>query len=145
MNVYKRRAVSPIIATLLLIAITVAAGVIVYVFVSGLSSSLTKSGGSQVTEQISLNSYDFQNPGSLTVYLQNTGSGSVTISSFYLDGAPITPSTGGTCTASALAPTDTCKSAFTVTSVTAGESVAFKVVTSDGGLFVFNVVAGSVG
>ncbi|MDG6956872.1 MAG: type IV pilin, partial [Nitrososphaerota archaeon] len=80
MNVSQRRAVSPIIATLLLIAITVAAGVIVYVFVTGLSGNLTKSGGNQVTEQISLDSYNFQSPTFLTMYLRNTGTSAQTIS-----------------------------------------------------------------
>ena len=88
MNVSKRRAVSPIIATLLLIAITVAAGVIVYVFVTGLSGNLTKSGGNQVTEQISLDSYNFQFNSLLTLYLRNTGTSSVTISQVYFNGAP---------------------------------------------------------
>lgn len=41
MNFQRRRGVSVIIATLLLIAIAVAAGIIVYVFVNGLAGNLT--------------------------------------------------------------------------------------------------------
>ena len=48
---FSRRAVSPIIATLLLIAIAVAAGVLVYVYVNSLSGNLTSSNGNQVTHQ----------------------------------------------------------------------------------------------
>ncbi|MDG6970421.1 MAG: type IV pilin [Nitrososphaerota archaeon] len=146
MDVSKRKAVSPIIATLLLIAITVAAGVIVYIFVTGLSSNLTKSGGSQVTEQISMDSYNFASTTSLTVYLHNTGSETVNMTQFYLGGSPITTAvTTGGCYAKPLAPTLTCTSTFTVTGVSAGESVTFKVITASGGIFPFSVTAGSTG
>ena len=44
---------SPIIATLLLIAITVAAGVIVYVFVSGTVGTLPRAEGSRRRSRLS--------------------------------------------------------------------------------------------
>src|SRR5208283_3963672 len=44
----KRAAVSPVIATLLLIAIAVAAAIIVYAFVTGLIGGLTTGGGSNL-------------------------------------------------------------------------------------------------
>jgi flagellin-like protein len=47
-----RKAVSPVIATLLLIAIAVAAGIILYVFVSGFTGSLTQTSGQQAAEQL---------------------------------------------------------------------------------------------
>jgi flagellin-like protein len=46
-----RRAVSPVIATLLLIAIAVAAGIVLYIFVSGLTTSLSNVKGT-VTEPL---------------------------------------------------------------------------------------------
>jgi len=49
----KKKAVSPVIATLLLIAIAVAAGIILYVFVSGLTTSLSNVKGT-VTEPLQL-------------------------------------------------------------------------------------------
>ena len=54
-----RKGVSVIIATLLLIAISVAAGIIVYDFVNGLAGGLTSSNGSQVTQQLQLQAYAF--------------------------------------------------------------------------------------
>ena len=179
MNVSQRKGVSPIIATLLLIAITVAAGIIVYVFVTGLSGTLTKSGGNQVTEQISLDSYNFQtSPANfLTLYLRNTGTSAVTISSVYFNGSPAdffgscgvnngtTNTTTGAITLTYTSGTDTTAKA-TVTSplpstasespqgtcelnvygfgqASAGTSYQVKVITADGGIFPFNVDAGS--
>ncbi len=94
MKLQERRAISPIIATLLLIAISVAAGIIVYVFTTGLSGTLTGGGGTQVTQQLQLQAYTF-NPlpgGSIgtgqvvNFFLKNVGSSSVTIGSLYFDG-----------------------------------------------------------
>jgi flagellin-like protein len=81
MNFSRRRAVSPIIATLLLIAIAVAAGVLVYVYVNSLSGNLTSSNGQQVTQQMQLHSYSF---------LENVGGASVSISAIYFDGTALT-------------------------------------------------------
>ena len=86
----RRRAVSPIVATLLLIAISVAAGVIVYVFTTGLAGTLTNSHVNQLTEQISLDAYNFQTspPNFLTMYLRNTGTGAVKVNAVYFNGSP---------------------------------------------------------
>jgi flagellin-like protein len=94
-----RRAVSPIIATLLLIAIAVASGIIVYVYVNSLAGGLSSGGGTQVSSQLQLQAYSFTGV-SLTsvtsngvvadVFLQNTGSSSLTIASIYFDGTALT-------------------------------------------------------
>jgi flagellin-like protein len=99
MKFQRRRGVSPIIATLLLIAIAVAAGIIVYVFVNGLAGNLTQGGGQQTTERLQMQSYNFViSPGSgattcgcsgqiLELFLLNSGSSTTTISAVYFDGA----------------------------------------------------------
>jgi flagellin-like protein len=96
MNLYRRRAVSPIIATLLLIAIAVAAGVLVYVYVNSLSGGLTSSNGNQVSQQMQLQSYTFN---SITgrgtgqfveAFMENVGGSSVSISAVYFDGNALT-------------------------------------------------------
>jgi flagellin-like protein len=97
MKFRKERAVSPIIATLLLIAIAVAAGIVVYVFVNGLAGNLTQGGGQQVTERLQIQSYNFQiSPGScgcaqqvLEIFLVNSAGSSTTVSSVYYDGTLI--------------------------------------------------------
>src|SRR6266704_2594531 len=74
MQLTARSAVSPIIATLLLIAIAVAAGIIVYVFTSSITGNLTQGGGTQVSEQISMDAYTFPSAGTAPVLvLRNVG------------------------------------------------------------------------
>ena len=94
MNFTRRRAVSPIIASLLLIAIAVAAGIIVYVYVNSLAGGLTSGGGNQETQQIQLQAYSFSfatGTGQVAdVFLENTGSSSVTFSAIYFDGTALT-------------------------------------------------------
>jgi flagellin-like protein len=101
MKFSRRRAVSPIIATLLLIAIAVAAGVLVYVYVNSLSGNLTSSNGNQVTHQLQLQAYTFNyaSPAAgqlLDFFVQNVGGSSVTISAVYFDGNPMTEWGAGT-------------------------------------------------
>jgi len=68
----KRKAVSPVIATLLLIAIAVAAAIIVYSFVTGLIGGLSTGGSSnQVALTASFNSVG---GGVVILTLKNTGS-----------------------------------------------------------------------
>jgi flagellin-like protein len=130
-----RRAVSPIIATLLLIAIAVASGIIVYVYVNSLAGGLTSGGGTQVSSQLQLQAYSFtgisgtsatSNGVVADVFLENTGSSSLTISSVYFDGTALTqwftaagaykqylltPTSGGNCFA--VVPTSTTLAAYT--------------------------------
>jgi flagellin-like protein len=93
----RRKAVSPIIATLLLIAIAVAAGIVVYVYVNSLAGGLTQGGGQQTTERVQMQSFNFQlSPGACTadqilqIFFLNSGSASVSISSIYFDGTLLT-------------------------------------------------------
>lgn len=149
MKVQQRRAVSPIIATLLLIAIAVASGILVYVFTGSLAGSLTKSGGSQVTQSLSMEAYNFQSLTSLIVYVQNTGASNVNMTqTFYLNGAPISAAASG-CAAVpygfGLKPSQSCALTFTTSSITAGLSYSLRVISTSGGQFTYSVVAGQTG
>jgi len=73
----KRRAVSPVIATLLLIAIAVAAAIIVYAFVTGLIGGLTSSGASLVVVSGSLTVPSGSGAGSLVVTINNKASNAI--------------------------------------------------------------------
>ncbi len=113
MKFSRRKAVSPIIASLLLIAIAVAAGIIVYVYVNSLAGNLTAGGGSQESQQIQLQSYSFSPVGTtsaagftyvtttstevlegtsqtIDVFLENTGSSAVSVNAIYFDGTQLT-------------------------------------------------------
>ena len=79
----KSKAISPIIATLILIVITVVAGVMLYGFVTGFMAKTTSSTGA--ISQIAIASAGVShsggpsNAGSATIILTNTGTASVTI------------------------------------------------------------------
>jgi len=79
-----RKGVSPIIATLLLIVIAVAAAVVTYSFVMGF---LTPGGTTTPQGVLSVDSYNFATNGSetLTVYIRNSGQ-TVTCSAVYVNG-----------------------------------------------------------
>jgi len=74
----KRAGVSPVIATLLLIAIAVAAAIIVYAFVTGLIGGLTSSGASLVVVSGSLTVPSGSGTGSLVVTVNNKASNAIT-------------------------------------------------------------------
>jgi len=161
-----RKAVSPIIATLLLIAIAVAAGIIVYVFVNSISGNLTQQGGQQVSEEVSMDAYSFPSASTAPVFiLRNVGGATLTISSIYYDGnlcqttgATCTGGTnnpavtsGGGCTSNAALPTTCTTGQYTQVTLTlaaapsAGTSHIIRVETSDGGTFTFSIIAGRSG
>ncbi len=138
-----RKAVSPVIATLLMIAIAVAASIIVYVWSIGLLGGLMGGGGSQVKEQLIMEAYNWP-PGTsaFTVTLRNVGSSAVTLANLYVGGVLATH----TLTA-AIAVGGTSAGTVTAGSITLADGVAytFKVVTITGGVFTFSVIRGSSG
>ena len=78
-----RKAVSPVIATLLLILIAVAAAVLVYVWVTGYASSVTSAGTPELRENIKIEAISYDD-GTLKVYVRNIGDTSVTIDYVYV-------------------------------------------------------------
>ena len=163
MRFTERKAVSPIIATLLLIAISVASAIIVYVFTNSLTGNLTAQGGQQVSDQLSMDAYTFSNPAAPVFILRNVGSSSLTINQIYYDGnlcqasgatCNAAPTIGGssTCTGGAV-PGEVCSAgqyaAVTLPTIspaaTVGTSHILRIVTADGGTFTFTVIAGRSG
>jgi flagellin-like protein len=145
---FSNRGVSVIIASLLLIAIAVAAAVLLYVFSIGLMGSLGSSGGQQTKDQVILESYDWlTSPTTLTLYLKNVGSSTVNLAAgsadYFVNGNAI--ATVLACTgASAVAPgAATCKVALTVAATfTPGAAYPVKVVLPDGGVFSYTAIDG---
>jgi len=86
----KRKAVSPVIATLLLIAIAVAAAIIVYAFVTGLIGGLTSSGASLVVVSGSLTVPTGTGTGTLVVTVNNKASNAINAVTIATDGADTT-------------------------------------------------------
>ncbi len=77
------KAISPIFATLILIAIAVIAGVVVYMFTSGTLATMT-GGGTAAQEKVSVQGVQEVSTTSIAVYAQNMGTGTVTINGMIL-------------------------------------------------------------
>jgi len=145
-----RKGVSPVIAVLLLIAIAVATGILVYVWVTGLAGTLQQSGGQQVTEQVELLAYDWSSTDTLTLHLKNTGGIDVVIEKVYIDGEDVSSSVTepGEFSSSGLTLSVGSTNHIKITNLTgytAGTSHIVKIVTKTGGVFTFTVVAGRSG
>ncbi|MDH5807106.1 MAG: type IV pilin [Candidatus Verstraetearchaeota archaeon] len=82
-----KKAISPIIATLLLIVITVAAAVVTYTFVMGFVGTGTATTGA-AQGQLSYDSFSVNGTtnSSITIYLRNTGGKAVVLNAVYVDG-----------------------------------------------------------
>ncbi len=74
------RAISPVIATLLMIAIAVVASLVVYAWVTGYMGNTTSKAG----KAIQIQSFALADDG-LHVYVQNVGQGAVELSTMYVD------------------------------------------------------------
>ncbi len=135
-----QRAVSPVIATLLMIAVAVAASIIVYVWSIGLLGSLMGGGGSQTREQLILEAYSWTGA-SLAFTVRNVGSATVTVASIYLGGSSLATGIATTVSIGSAVP-------FTYTpsgTYTTGAAYQLKVVSATGGVFSFSVIDGSSG
>lgn len=85
MTNFKRstRAISPIFATLILIAIAVIAGIVVYMFTSGYIGQMT-GGGTAGQEKVAIQSVGVTDADTIVLYCQSTGGGDVTVDSVQL-------------------------------------------------------------
>jgi flagellin-like protein len=167
---FNNRAVSAVIATLLLIAIAVAAAIIVYVFSIGLLGGLQTSGGQQVKQQVIMEAYCWPATGSgstctandLTLTLRNVGPAAVQFSDYFINGQAVIPtgSSGtnglavcsyGTTVVTPLAVGSACgvqlpgpigSTTGSTNSYSAGVAYVIKVVSVDGGVFSYSAIAG---
>jgi len=147
---FTNRGISTIIAALLLIAIAIAAGVLLYVFSIGLIGSLQGSGGQQVKDQVIMEAYNWQTAGTLVLQLRNTGSTTVNLSTgdFYVGGillATPTFSCTAPATSTAMAPGGACQATLAATAASYSSGVAYTVKLSlaDGGVMSFSAIDGS--
>ena len=83
-----KKAISPVIATLLLILIAVAASVIVYVWATGYIGAAAPSTTPELQERIKIDSLNYEtdtnNKVTITIYVRNIGDVNVEISAAYL-------------------------------------------------------------
>lgn len=134
----RRKALSPVIATLLMVAIAVAAAIITYVWAMGLLGGLMGTGGTQTKEQLILEAYNW-NGTSLALIFRNVGSTEVKVAAIYLEGTSLSPA------ASTVSIANTVSYSLTTGSYTSGAAYTLKVITATGGTFTFSVVCGKAG
>jgi len=123
------RAISPVIATLLMIAIAVVASLVTYAWVMGYMNFTTEKTGKAI--QIQSVAYPSAGGQTFTIYVQNVGDSDLTLSSVFINGAAATgawaPSPalikGNTASIPALA---------SINVPTGVQSVTIKVTTTDG-------------
>jgi len=136
-----RKAVSAVIAVLLMIAIAVAAAILVYVWSMGLIGTLQTGGGQQVREQVIMDAYKWPSTGGLTLFLRNVGSSTVNIAAVYVQGIGVM--TGATTIIPVLTMvTVSLPTSASALSLSAGVAYTIKIVTIDGAVFTFSCVYG---
>jgi archaeal type IV pilus assembly protein PilA len=144
----RKTAISPIIATLLLILIAIAAGVVVYAYVIGFVGSSTGNNGAntsvlQIENFCASTTTHCTGANVYSIVIQNTGSTAFPSGSFQIYLVDITASgqpsgVVTTCSTGTIAPgtSTTCAGttwAGVLTAPSAGDTVTVKVVTPDGG------------
>ncbi len=148
---FTNRGVSVIIASLLLIAIAVAAAVLLYVFSIGLMGSLGSSGGQQTKDQVILEAYDWRTTANtLVLNLKNVGSSSVVLTpgsaDYFVNGVNANTGATTTCPATVLPGAATCSVTLTTSAtLTSGAAYPVKVVLPDGGVFSYTAIDGHAG
>lgn len=147
---------------MMLISIVVAAAFVIYVYSSGVLGSLQGAQPQQpYTNQITLEFYNWPNNGTypnnmhtLTLVFRNTGTGRAILADFFVNGTAATLSSSiGSCftytaTTTFLPPGSTCVAVLTIpttTSVTAGYAYSLRLVTRDGSVFAYTLIAGQSG
>jgi archaeal type IV pilus assembly protein PilA len=141
MNVYKKfsknaKAISPIFATLILIAIAVIAGVVVYMFTSGYLASMTNNtNAAQDKLAVSGASYDGKD---LTVYVQNMQqTGKVTVTGLLVkDSSGNTAASVTSLTGTTFAQSDGLQTITGAASLSGPGTFTVTVTTAGGGSFV---------
>jgi len=130
----KRRGVSPVIATLLLIVIAVAAAVLTYIWVTGYMGKVTgtveQTSTQQLQEKIKINAISVSST-SVTLSVANIGDTDVTISAAYV----LTQGGTSVCSSTSSVPIGkgtTQSVTITGCSLTSGTSYIAKAVTSKG-------------
>ena len=80
----KNKAISPVIATLLLILIAIAAAVLVYVWVTGFATGTTSKGAPELEEKFKVEATSYTSGTGLKIYIRNIGLVPVVIDTIYI-------------------------------------------------------------
>ena len=135
-----RKAVSPVISVLLMVAVAVAAAILVYVWSMGLIGTLQTGGGSQTREQIELDAYNWKTA-DLILYLRNVGASDVVVDAVYVAGEVVSSAMSVTVIVQGPVVPVTLTPPGSIT-LASGVAYTIKVVTKSGGVFTFSCIYG---
>jgi flagellin-like protein len=131
-----KKALSPVIATIILIAVTVAISIAVAIWMGALSV------GFMQTEQLSITSATFAaNDTSVTLAVSNTGTTSVTVNQVWNGNVLVTPTYGGNMTQQGALATNAQGTVTITYQFLSGNNYAFKLVTTKGNSFEYTAIA----
>jgi len=132
----RKKGVSTFIAVLLLMALAVAAGVVIYAYTMGYLGGL---GGTNLPGALSLDTARCEGTTrTLTAYIRNIGKGSITIDRAYVDG-DVVPSGNVTQTPNPLPEEEVATITVIYWSFTAPQTYEVKLIASDNTQLTFNV------
>jgi FlaG/FlaF family flagellin (archaellin) len=132
----KRRGVSTFIAVLLLMALAVSAGVVIYSYTMGYLGGL---GGTSLPGALSLDTATCdESTSTMTAYIRNIGKGSFTLSSAYVDGI-LVPTGNMTQSPALLTEGNVAQLDIVYWSFTAPTSYEIKIIGKDNTQLTFNV------
>jgi len=135
-KVGKRRGVSTFIAVLLLMALAVAAGVVIYSYTMGYLGGL---GGTQLPGALSLDTQScVESTHTMTAYVRNIGKGSFELDSAYVDGT-LVPIANVTQSPSPLPEDSVAQIDIVYWSFSAPQSYEIKIIGKDNTQLTFNV------
>jgi flagellin-like protein len=143
MNTRKRKALSPVVASIILIAVTVAVSIAVAAWMGALTFSFTN------TEQINITNMTFQTgtSGTISIIANNTGTSAVTINEAWVNNVKqtsvlVTPASPTSALPASIAANSGVQFNIT-TSVVNGYSYQVKLVSAKGNAFIYTASAPS--
>jgi hypothetical protein len=127
-----------------MIAITVAAAVLLYVFAIGLLGSYGSTGGQQISAELILEAYSWS-PGTITGAFKNVGPTAISLAAADMFiGGLFAGHPGGACAGLTLAPQQGCSFMITPSGpYVNGESYSMKLVTANGSIFTYPIIYGA--
>ena len=134
-----KKALSPVVASIILIAVTVAVSIAVAAWMGALTI-----GFMQGSEQVEIRAIDFSTAGQISVRVKNTGTSAVTIQEMWVNNVDVTAKTAATTSPTTMPKgiAANTEEVFVISSYNwvAGDNYQVKLVTAKGNPFLKNAI-----
>jgi flagellin-like protein len=128
-----KKALSPVVASIILIAVTVAVSIAVAAWMGALTFTFT------ATEQLQITQVEFLTGGLVNVTLQNTGTSPITVTEIHINGG--TSPSGDLLSSDVTIPANSQREVQVSYTWSAGSNYQVRVVTSKGNQYYYSAVA----